>query len=121
MGRLTNGSNNAGRSGVGDEKLRVQTAKFPEQFEMTAMAHDRDQGSYHLTPIGWVKGQEPPPDRVETWNYDACPTSGWSKEIFRFDQVWVDEAIGKADRDAMLEKFGIPVTPNKTRDVILIH
>ena len=45
----------------------------------------------------------------------------WSKEILHFDQVWVDEAIGKADRDAMWEKFGMPVLPNKTRDVILIR
>ena len=45
----------------------------------------------------------------------------WSKEIFHFDQLWVDEAIGKAHRDAMWEKFGMPVLPNKTRDVILIR
>jgi hypothetical protein len=88
---------------------------------MTVMTFDRDQGSYHLTPTGWVKGGEPPPDRIETWNYDMCQASGWSKEIFYFDQVWVDEAIGKAERDAMWEKFGMPVLPNKTRDVILIR
>ena len=88
---------------------------------MTVMAYDRDQGSYHLTPIGWVKGGEPPPDRVETWKYDTCPASVWSKEIFHFDRVWVDEAIGRADRDAMWEKFGMPVLPNKIRDVILIR
>jgi len=91
---------------------------------MTVMAYDRDHGSYHLTPTtptGWVKGGEPPPDRVETWKYDTCPASVWSKEIFHFDQVWVDEAIGKADRDAMSEKFEMPVLPNKIRDVILIR
>jgi hypothetical protein len=47
--------------------------------------------------------------------------SGWSKEIFYFDRVWVDEAIGQAGRDAMWEKFGMPVTPNNRRDVILIR
>ena len=88
---------------------------------MTVMAYDRDHPSYHLTPNGWVKGGEPPPDRVETWKYNTCPASVWSKEIFHFDQVWVDEAIGKAHRDAMWEKFGMPVLPNKTRDVILIR
>jgi hypothetical protein len=88
---------------------------------MMAMAYDRDQGSYHLTPTGWIKSGNPPPGRVETWNYNMCEASGWSKEIFYFDRVWVDDAIGKADRDAMWDKFGMPVTPNKIRDVILIR
>jgi hypothetical protein len=88
---------------------------------MTNMAYDRGGGSYHLTPTGWVKGGEPPPDRVETWNCNMCEASGWSKEIFYFDQVWVDEAIGRAGRDAMWEKFGMPVLPNRARDVILIR
>jgi len=86
------------------------------------MAYDRGGGSsYHLTSTGWVKGGEPPADRVETWNCNMCEARGWSKEIFYFDQVWVDEAIGRADRDAMWEKFGMPVLPNRAREVILIR
>jgi hypothetical protein len=85
------------------------------------MAHDREQGTYHLTPTGWVIGDEPPPGRIETWNYDRCEASGWSKEIFYFDRIWVNKAIGKVNRDAMWEKFGMPVVPNRTRDVILIR
>jgi hypothetical protein len=85
------------------------------------MDDDRDQGSYHLTPTGWVKGDKPPPDRVKTWNYDTCQASVWSKEIFRFDQVWVDKAIGEADRDAMWDKFGMPVLPNKSPDVTFVR
>ena len=62
------------------------------------MAYDSGHGSYHLTPRGWVKDDEPPPDRLETWDYDMHQASGWSKEIFNFDRVWINEAVSEAER-----------------------
>jgi hypothetical protein len=107
---------------MGDESLSGHGAKFPEAIRgVIGMAYDCEQGTYHLTPTGWVKGDEPPPRRIETWNYVICPASGWWKEIFHFNRAWADEAVDKAARDAMWEKFGMPVMPNRTRDVILIR
>ena len=84
------------------------------------MAYDSGHGSYHLTPSGWVKGGgEPPPDRAEKWDYDMHQASGWSKEVFYFDRVWVNEVITESERDAMWKKFGPPLSSNRTRDVIL--
>ena len=44
--------------------------------------------------------------------------SGWSKEIFNFDRVWINEAVSEAERDAAWKKFaGQPLSSNRTRDV----
>lgn len=83
------------------------------------MAYDSGHGSYHLTPRGWVKNDEPPPDRLETWDYDMHQASGWSKEIYNFDRVWINEALSEAERDAAWKKFGQPLSSDRTRDVSL--
>jgi len=83
------------------------------------MAYDSGQGSYHLTPGGWVKGGEPPPDRLETWDFDMYQASGWSKEIFNFDRVWINEGVSEAERDAAWKKFGPPLSSTRTRDVTI--
>jgi hypothetical protein len=84
-----------------------------------ALAYDSGYGSYHLTPRGWVKGGKPPPDRAETWDYDMHQASGWSKEVFNFEQIWVSEVVTKADRDAMWKKFGPPLSSDRSREVNL--
>jgi hypothetical protein len=83
------------------------------------MAYDSGRGSYHLTPRGWVKDGEPPPDRLETWDYDMYQASGWSKEVFNFERVWINEAVREAERDAAWKEFGPPLASDRTRDVSL--
>jgi hypothetical protein len=68
---------------------------------------------------GWVKGDEPPLDRLETWDYDMHQASGWSKEIVNFDRVWINETVSEAERDAAWKKFGQPLSSDRTRDVSL--
>ena len=83
------------------------------------MAYDSGQGSYHLTPRGWIRGTQPPPNRLETWDYYMYQASGWSKEVFNFERVWINEAVSEAQRDAARQKFGPPLLSNSTRDVSL--
>lgn len=83
------------------------------------MAYDSDQGSYHLTPRGWIEGSEPPPDRLETWDYDMYQASGWSKEVFNFERVWINEVVSEAERNAVWKKFGAPLSSDRNRDVSL--
>ncbi|MGA9304027.1 MAG: hypothetical protein WBW31_01360 [Candidatus Sulfotelmatobacter sp.] len=43
--------------------------------------------------------------------------SGWSKEIFSFYRVWIDETVSEAERDATWKKFGQPLSSGRTRDI----
>jgi|GEM_PF-5398698 len=72
------------------------------------MATERELYRWHLTPKGWVPGDEPPEDRVETWlltvtSHDVYPSISkhWSGE-------WKSPHHSEEDRSRLRERFREP-------------
>jgi len=85
------------------------------------MAYDSDEGSFHLTPAGWVREDYEPfrADRIETWHYSMHQAFGWSREHRSLYCKWVDQAIGRPERDALRKKYGWPYGLTRSKDVFI--
>ena len=83
---------------------------------------DKTSTDYHLTPGGWIAGTEryfdtvqkeipPPLDCVETRRITCEQASGWSAKTYRYwTPIWKSPSIGKADLEALYQKFPPPKT-----------
>ncbi len=87
------------------------------------MAYDRDKATYHLTPSGWVRQDDPPHDRVETWLRIMTQASGWSREFVNWMCEWASPDWARDKRDELRTKFPIPDKPGRhdeqRRDVVI--
>ncbi len=84
------------------------------------MSADNLETLYHLTPSGWVEGEERyygtvqgtpksiPEDRAETWKRHETQASEWSRTYVDWTCVWASARISRVDRDALREKHPIP-------------
>jgi hypothetical protein len=63
------------------------------------MSPETTETIYHLSPVGWLPGVEPP-DRVETWRRTVRSDTSVS---WRCD--WVDLKKSDAERDALRQQF----------------
>ena len=63
------------------------------------MAYDKSSTLYHLTPGGWVVGDERPPEAVESWRRDTNQASQWSKEYIDWTCEWANPEVSRDARD----------------------
>jgi hypothetical protein len=86
------------------------------------MSFDDLETFYHLTPHGWIEGEERyfgnlervpkpiPEDRVETWKRHETQASEWSRVDIDFICVWASEKVSRTERDALRVKYPMPTT-----------
>lgn len=74
--------------------------------EVPVVAYDDANFAYHLTPNGWVSDDDPPIDRVETWNVHIYQASGWSKERRTWSLIWANSDVPATERDKLRVKYG---------------
>jgi hypothetical protein len=79
------------------------TCNFP-QWDVP-MAPDEENITHHLTRNGWVISDNPPLDRVETWNRYTEETSGRSERSTKWTCTWANPAIPRSERNALRERF----------------
>jgi hypothetical protein len=84
------------------------------------MAQDDHEIEHHLTPNGWVNGNEwvngtliktvePPPDRIETWiELIADSSEGWDPPTVSSRLVWESPVASPESRAKLKEKFPRP-------------
>ena len=68
------------------------------------MATNRETSQCHLTPKGWVVGDVPPPDRVETWNF-SVEEAGRAKRYVEWTRVWTSPEVARPERDRLRKRF----------------
>lgn len=71
------------------------------------MAVSRENSVCHLTPNGWVVGDVPPPDRVETWNC-CVEDAGRSKRYVEWTRLWTNPKVARPERDRLRKRFWEP-------------
>ena len=84
------------------------------------MARDDHEIEHHLTPTGWVNGNEwvngksttkieHPVDRIETWiELISDSSKGWDPPTTSSRLVWVSPAVPEAVRAELNKKFARP-------------
>lgn len=83
------------------------------------MSVDHTTDDWHLTPGGWIAGterfygvarktEEPPEDRVETWERDMKQSHAFAKEHVTWRRIWVSSNYTEDERTALLKKYPRP-------------
>lgn len=68
------------------------------------MANNRETCLYHLTSNGWVVGDPPPPDRVETWTC-CVEEAGRAKRYVEWTRIWTSPEVARPERDRLRKRF----------------
>jgi hypothetical protein len=68
------------------------------------MSKSRETSICHLTPRGWVVGDAPPPERVETWN--CCVTdAGRGKRYVEWTRIWTNSDVALSERNRLRKRY----------------
>jgi hypothetical protein len=68
------------------------------------MAINLENSTCHLTPQGWVVGDTPPPDRVETWNC-CVRDAGRGKRYVEWTRLWTNSDVALSERNRLRKRF----------------
>ena len=63
------------------------------------MSYDRYTTVHHLTRDGWARGDDRPPDAIETWSCLVDQPPGWSREDRNWTCDWASPDVPRAERD----------------------
>jgi hypothetical protein len=68
------------------------------------MATNRENSLCHLTPNGWIVGDAPPLDRVETWSC-CVEEAGRAKRYVEWTRIWTNPDVARSERDRLRKRF----------------
>jgi hypothetical protein len=75
---------------------------------MASMRTRHQSSTYHLTRNGWIVGDLPPADRIESWHC-VIEAAGRSKRYVEWTCLWADPQIPEEERDRLRRRFSEPV------------
>ena len=79
------------------------------------MAYDAYEAIYHLTPNGWSSADEPPADRIGSWELSVYQASGWSKEQRSWKRIWMHPDWTEEQLADLYKKLPPPVRTESDR------
>jgi hypothetical protein len=87
--------------------------------EKTAMQNDN--GLFHLTAGGWIRGDFAPypRNRVETWKYEMERPYPDAKEIVHLTRIWISPDVPESRLQELRKRYGDALVPTADRHVTL--